>query len=128
MVGDDQPVAARTEGLLMLQVETVDGQAGGVVKDVLVDLRTGGVAYLVIERQASGSSAYAGGEGLVAVPWALVREIRAEDMVVVLTVDSVTFGGAPALPLEELPAIVMDPNWDSALRNYWSGLASQAVR
>jgi sporulation protein YlmC with PRC-barrel domain len=122
----EEPLAARVDGLIKLQVETSDGQSAGTVEDAFVDLRTGSVVYLVVRRQ--GEAAHTAGEGLVAVPYELVQQIRADAMVVVLTVDTVTLAGAPALPLEELPAIVMDPNWDSALRNYWSGLAVQAVR
>jgi sporulation protein YlmC with PRC-barrel domain len=124
-----QPVAARTEGVLKLEVETSDGQTAGIVQDMMLDLQTGGIAYLVIARSSSEtSSGYASPGGLIAVPWHLVRQIRAEDMVVVLTADSVTLAEAPALPLDALPDVVIDPNWDSALRNYWSGLAAAAVK
>jgi sporulation protein YlmC with PRC-barrel domain len=124
-----QPVAARTEGVLKLKVETSDGQPAGIVQDMMIDLQKGGIAYLVIARTSNEtSSGYARPGGLIAVPWELVREIRAEDMVVVLTADSVTLAEAPALPLDELPDLVIDPNWDSALRNYWSALAATAVK
>jgi sporulation protein YlmC with PRC-barrel domain len=125
----DQPVAARMEGVLKLKLETSDGQPAGIVQDMMVDLQKGGIAYLVIARTSSEtSSGYARPGGLTAVPWELVREIRAEDMVVVLTVDSVTLAEAPVLPLDELPDLVIDPNWDSALSNYWSALAATAVK
>jgi sporulation protein YlmC with PRC-barrel domain len=124
-----QPVAARTEGVLKLEVETSDGQPASNVQDMMLDPQTGGIAYLVIARSSGGtSSGYVSPGGLIAVPWQLVRQIRAEDMVVVLTADSVTLAEAPALPLNALPDVVIDPNWDSALRNYWSGLAAAAVK
>ena len=116
---DEGPVAAKAIGILSLQVETLDGQPGGVVQDILLDLKTGEVAYLVV---LSGGSMATG--GLIAVPRDFVADIRVEDLVVVLTVDAITLSEAPALPLDELPELVTDPNWDAAMRAYWSAFTA----
>ena len=73
------PVAAATyiqsSKLVGTKVKSSQGEEIGVIKDVVLDRNTGCVAYTVLST-GGGGTRVAGGGKIVAVPWAVLSNVR----------------------------------------------------
>ncbi|ALX15940.1 photosystem reaction center subunit H [Burkholderia cepacia JBK9] len=104
-------MAART--LVGDRVLTMDGDDIGNVADIMLDVRSGRIAYAVV-----GSGGVRGlGDKLLAVPWnALVLDV--ERKCFVLPVATAHVRDAPGFDRDRWPAMA-DPDWAGALHAYY---------
>lgn len=90
------------------QVRTPGGKCLGEVKDVLLDIDEGRVAYAVLSL---------GGPKLVPVPWRALTLKPAENAVV-LDMDRVKLANAPSFDEEKWPDM-LDRSWGTRVHGYY---------
>ena len=90
-------------------VKNEAGEELGSIEEIMIDLDSGKVAYLVM----SSGGILGMGETYFAVPWGLVR-VDTEDHSVILDVDKETIENAPGIDKNDWP----DPSELSRLVNY----------
>lgn len=94
-------------------VKNASGDKIADVKEIMVDLRDGNVAYVVV--------AYGGlmgmGEKLFAVPWDAVR-VDQEDKAIVLDLDEEVLKTAPGFDPQHWPDW-SDPAWTQSIRTHY---------
>ncbi|MCA3776480.1 MAG: PRC-barrel domain-containing protein [Burkholderia sp.] len=104
-------MAART--LVGDRVLTMDGDDIGKVADIMLDVRSGRIAYAVV-----GSGGVRGlGDKLLAVPWnMLVLDVERKCFVLPVATEHVR--DAPGFDRDRWPAMA-DPDWAGALHAYY---------
>ncbi|MEN8511781.1 PRC-barrel domain-containing protein [Burkholderia sp. RS02] len=110
--GPDVMAARTLEGDRVL---TVDGDDIGKVTDIMLDVRSGRIAYAVVaSRGGSGSGS---GDKLLAVPWnALILDVERKCFVLPVAAEQVR--EAPGFDRNRWPAMA-DPAWAEALHAYY---------
>ncbi|WP_176039481.1 PRC-barrel domain-containing protein [Burkholderia stabilis] len=108
--GPDVMAARTLEGDRVL---TIDGDDIGKVADIMLDVRSGRIAYAVV---ASGGVRGLGGK-LLAVPWNVLA-LDVERKCFVLPVVTERVRDAPGFDKDRWPAMA-DPAWAEALHAYY---------
>jgi hypothetical protein len=99
--------------LVGLAVTTNDDQSAGTVTDVIFDVATGRVSYIVLSFNATD-----GTNRLVAVPFEFFVW-NPMDGTFMISIDLATLAGAPAFEDGEIPDTTQS-GWDSASADYWA--------
>jgi sporulation protein YlmC with PRC-barrel domain len=108
--GPDVMAAAKLDGNTVL---SADGDDVGKIKEIMLDVRTGRIAYAVL---ASGGFLGIGGK-LLAIPWdALTLDTSRECFV--LSASSEQIRNAPGFDKDNWPAMA-DPNWATSMHTYY---------
>ncbi|MPV66738.1 PRC-barrel domain-containing protein [Burkholderia sp. BE17] len=110
--GPDVMAARTLEGDRVL---TMDGDDIGKITDIMLDVRSGRIAYAVVaSRGVRGSG---NGDKLLAVPWnALILDVECKCFVLPVAAERVR--EAPGFDHDRWPAMA-DPNWAEALHAYY---------
>ncbi|MDS0796528.1 PRC-barrel domain-containing protein [Burkholderia pseudomultivorans] len=95
------------------RVLTMDGDDVGRIADIMLDVRSGRIAYAVV---SSGGVAGTG-DKLLAVPWNVLA-LDVERKCFVLPVDTGRVRAAPGFSKDRWPAMA-DPAWGEALHTYY---------
>lgn len=94
-------------------VKNPAGETIADVKDLMIDLETGRVAYLVVS--------YGGflgmGDKLFAIPWSAVR-VDQHDQAVVIDLDQDLLAAAPGFDKDEWPDF-SNPDWSRQVHEYY---------
>jgi sporulation protein YlmC with PRC-barrel domain len=108
--GPDVMAAATLDGNKVL---AADGETVGKVKDIMLDVRSGRIAYVVI---ASGG--FLGvGDRLFAIPWSALT-LDTDRACFVLNVDTGRLRNAPGFDERDWPTMV-DPGWAASVHEYY---------
>ena len=102
--------AATLDGHAVL---SADGDDVGKIKEIMLDLSTGHIAYVVV---ASGGFLGIGGK-LLAIPWAMLTLDASSDRFV-LSASSEQIRNAPGFDKDDWPAMA-DPNWATTVHAYY---------
>lgn len=94
-------------------VVSADGDDVGKIKEIMLDVRTGHIAYAVL---ASGGFLGIGGK-LLAVPWAMLT-LDTSHKRFVLSASSEQVKNAPGFDKDNWPAMA-DPNWANTVHAYY---------
>lgn len=108
--------ARRIAPLSALVGDAVRNSAGetlGHVREIMLDVRTGRVAYVVL----SFGGFLGMGDKLFAVPWAALR-LHEKEHAFVLDVGKETLERAPGFDKERWPDFA-DPAWSARLHEHW---------
>jgi sporulation protein YlmC with PRC-barrel domain len=97
------------DGVYNLQSENL-----GDVKDIMLDMRTGKVAYAVL----SFGGFLGMGEKLFAVPWAALK-LDTENQRFALDIDKDRLEKAPGFDKDSWPDMA-DPAWENGIHSYYS--------
>jgi sporulation protein YlmC with PRC-barrel domain len=104
----------RTSQLMNLEVKDTKGEKVGAVNDVIIDPKTGRVAFAVIE----GDPSFVGTSGkLYAIPWHALKASSAGDYFV-LNVTKDKMEKAPSFSMEAWPNIA-DRSWMTEVYKYY---------
>lgn len=95
-----------------LSVRAADNQSAGTVDDLVIDVETGEIHYVLFVTSSAGAEAE-----LIAVPVQVLAWSETSSAVV-LRVDRVVFIGAPFFAITAFPDTQQN-DWDAALRAYW---------
>jgi sporulation protein YlmC with PRC-barrel domain len=108
--GPDVMAAATLDGNKVL---TADGETAGKVKDIMLDVRSGRVAYVVMS-----SGGFLGiGDRLFAIPWNALT-LDADRACFVLNVDASRVKDAPGFDEDQWPAMA-DHGWAASVHEYY---------
>ncbi|MGF6408928.1 sporulation protein YlmC with PRC-barrel domain [Paraburkholderia sp. MM5482-R2] len=122
--GPDVMAAATLKGNTVL---SADGDDVGKIKEIMLDVRTGRVAYAVL---ASGGFLGIGSK-LLAIPWCMLTLDTSRECFV-LSASSEQIRNAPGFDKDNWPAMA-DPNWAATVHAYygsepyWKGRAEVPV-
>jgi sporulation protein YlmC with PRC-barrel domain len=108
--GPDVMAAATLDGNTVL---SADGDDVGKIKEIMLDVRTGRVAYAVL---ASGGFLGIGGK-LLAIPWRTLTLNTSRDCFV-LSASSEQIRNAPGFDKDNWPAMA-DPEWATTVHAYY---------
>ncbi|MDH6153643.1 MULTISPECIES: PRC-barrel domain-containing protein [Paraburkholderia] len=108
--GRDVMAAATLDGNTVL---SADGDDVGKIKEIMLDVRTGHIAYAVL---ASGGFLGIGGK-LLAIPWAMLTLDTSRERFV-LSASSEQIRNAPGFDKDNWPAMA-DPNWATTVHAYY---------
>ena len=103
------------------KVYTTDGDDVGKIKDIMLDVRSGRIAYAVL----SSGGILGIGDKLHAIPWSALT-LDTERKCFLLSVSSERIRNAPGFDKDHWPAMA-DPQWAEPLHEfygsapYWSG-------
>ncbi len=95
------------------KVVTPDGDDVGKVKEIMLDVVTGGIAYAVIAR----GGALGIGEKLFAVPWRLIA-VDGDNEQLVLDVDPEVLDNSPGFDPDNWPQF-SDRSWGEEIHRYY---------
>ncbi|MPW23185.1 PRC-barrel domain containing protein [Paraburkholderia sp. CNPSo 3157] len=110
--GPDVMAAATLDGNTVL---SADGDDVGKIKEIMLDVRTGHIAYAV---PASGGFLGIGGK-LLAIPWAMLTLDTSRERFVV-SASSEQIRNAPGFDRDNWPAMA-DPAWANTVHAYYGG-------
>ncbi|SFU23987.1 PRC-barrel domain-containing protein [Paraburkholderia aspalathi] len=122
--GPDVMAAATLDGTTVL---SADGDDVGKIGEIMLDMRTGRVAYAVL---ASGGFLGIGGK-LFAIPWCALTLDRSRECFV-LSASSGQIRNAPGFDKDNWPAMA-DPDWATTVhayygrKPYWKGRTEAPV-
>ncbi|SFU26012.1 PRC-barrel domain-containing protein [Paraburkholderia aspalathi] len=122
--GPDVMAAATLDGITVL---SADGDDVGKIREIMLDVRTGRVAYAVL---ASGGFLGMGGK-LLAIPWRTLTLDRSREYFV-LSASSGQIRNAPGFDRDNWPAMA-DPDWAATVhayygrKPYWKGRTEAPV-
>ncbi|KAB0630852.1 PRC-barrel domain-containing protein [Burkholderia latens] len=108
--GPDVMAADTLEGN---KVYTTDGDDVGKIKDIMLDVRSGRVAYAVL----SSGGLLGIGDKLLAIPWSALT-LDTERKCFLLSVSSERIRNAPGFDKDHWPAMA-DPQWAAPLHEYY---------
>ncbi|MEM5389506.1 PRC-barrel domain-containing protein [Paraburkholderia phymatum] len=108
--GPDVMAAATLDGNTVL---SADGDDVGKIKEIMLDVRTGHIAYAVL---ASGGFLGIGGK-LLAIPWAMLTLDTSRERLVV-SASSEQIRNAPGFDKDNWPAMA-DPDWAATVHAYY---------
>jgi sporulation protein YlmC with PRC-barrel domain len=95
------------------KVLTADGETAGKVKDIMLDVRSGRIAYVVIS-----SGGFLGiGDRLFAVPWSALT-LDTDRACFVLNVDAQRVKDAPGFDQDHWP-VMADAGWAASVHAYY---------
>src|ERR1700761_4749035 len=95
------------------KVLTADGETAGKVKDIMLDVRSGRVAYVVMS-----SGGFLGiGDRLFAIPWNALT-LDTDRACFVLNVDASRVKDAPGFDEDQWPAMA-DQGWAASVHEYY---------
>jgi sporulation protein YlmC with PRC-barrel domain len=120
----------RVSNLLDFGVWNQDDQQIGEVEDLVLNLGTAHVDYVIVNTAGYGDAA----EKHVPVRWVAMTVVSAKAQAAgtsgpqsgfVLTVDQSQFDGAPEIDLATIPALgEQAEGWDADIQSYWQGIIS----
>src|SRR5687768_15434251 len=94
-------------------VKNTDGEKLGDIKDIMIDVESGRVAYAVL----SFGGFLGLGDKLFAIPWSALR-LRTEDHSFVLNVNKETLKAAPGFDKDHWPDFA-DRTWGTSIHEYY---------
>lgn len=94
-------------------VKNAAGEKLGDIKDLMIDLQTGRIAYVVL----SFGGFLGFGDKLFAIPWGAMK-LDTEDHAFVLSVDKERLENAPGFDKDHWPD-TSDPRWHSQMHEYY---------
>jgi sporulation protein YlmC with PRC-barrel domain len=108
--GPDVMASATLDGNKVL---TTDGETAGKVKDIMLDVRSGRIAYVVMS-----SGGFLGiGDKLFAIPWSALT-LDTDRSCFVLNVDVQRIKDAPGFDQDQWPTMA-DPGWAASVHEYY---------
>lgn len=115
---EERIIAAALDRLAGMQVTAAEGTPVGQFVDVILDLETAMPVYAVIT--VSGDAIETG--GTILVPWERLAEVRRDPPSIILAASVEALAGSPRVEIQQLPDLIADPEWDRAIREYWTSL------
>jgi len=120
---DVQQIAS-ANGLIGVKIHSTNGEVLGKVGDIVLDLESGNIQYIILSYEDLSTIDRAAWSGLsselVPIPWVFIRGGEALDALT-LTIDAQIIYAAPTLnPLSS----TFDAEFDSRVRDYWSKIES----
>ncbi len=109
------PYLARATELLMIgaNVKSMQGESIGKVEDLILDMRTGAVEYIVVSEDGQTGP----GEKLFAVP-AAAFAVGPDRKLLVLAISKEELDSAPSFPKDNWPQMA-DGQWKSDIDEYY---------
>ncbi|AOJ07892.1 PRC-barrel domain-containing protein [Burkholderia mayonis] len=95
------------------KVYTTDGDDVGKIKEIMLDVRTGRVAYAVL----SSGGLLGIGDKLLAIPWSALT-LDTDRKCFLVSVSSERIKNAPGFDKSHWPTMA-DPNWAASLHQYY---------
>lgn len=94
-------------------VHNLEDEHLGEIKEIMLDMRTGQIAYAVLAR----GGVFTLGEKLYAVPWGALK-LDTENKRILLNVPKVRFEDAPGFNSDQWPNMA-DSTWADATQNFY---------
>jgi sporulation protein YlmC with PRC-barrel domain len=114
----DRRMVLSASTLIGEDVRNLQGEDVGHIKELMIDIRSGRVAYAVL----SFGGFLGLGDKLFAVPWSALR-LNQQDKVFILDVDKRRLEEAPGFDKDRWPDMA-DPAWSDTIDRYY-GVAVQ---